>query len=258
MARPTTSPLVYTQCIGRGLRTAPDKNACIVIDIVDRSAHPLQYGATQMAGLSKGWRSRGADPFRQARSFSGIKVTCPDAFLRLRDATCLEEVQSILMSLPPEIVTAGLDGEPVLHYEPAEGECTAGEARKAARHILKQAGVVGARVHVDETSLRVTFRLPETDNERYGYLKWHIGRVTCRTVIYAPPKRRRDAPRPRTLLRSMLPDGCRISHLAASQQSDTITASITGLTPAAFQDIQDDFESEFGIPLDLKGQMSLF
>lgn len=258
MARPTTSPLVYTQCVGRGLRTAPGKNACIVIDIVDRSAHPLQYGATQMAGLSKGWRSSGSDPFRQAQSFSGIKVTCPDAFLRLRDATCLEEVQSILMSLPPDVVTAGLDGEPVLHYEPAEDEPTAGKARKAARQILKQAGVVGARLHVDETILRVTFRSPETDNERYGYLKWHMGRVACRTVIYEPPKKRRDAPRPRTLLRSMLPDGCRISHLAASEQSDSITASITGLTPAAFQDIQDDFENEFGIPLDLKGQMSLF
>lgn len=53
MARPTTSPLVYTQCIGRGLRTAPGKNACIVIDIVDRSAHPLQYGAPRWRDFPK-------------------------------------------------------------------------------------------------------------------------------------------------------------------------------------------------------------
>ena len=45
MARPTTSPLVYNQCIGRGLRIAPQKSTCIIIDIIDRGAHQLQYGA---------------------------------------------------------------------------------------------------------------------------------------------------------------------------------------------------------------------
>ncbi|BBO84014.1 hypothetical protein DSCO28_45800 [Desulfosarcina ovata subsp. sediminis] len=258
MARPTTSPLVYTQCIGRGLRTSPGKHACIVIDIVDRSAHPLQYGATQMAGLSKGWRSRGSDPFRQARSFAGIKVTSPDAFLRLRDAATMEEVQSILMSLPPEVVTAGLDGEPVLHYEAREGECSASEARTSTREILKQVGAGGTRLHVDETTLRITFRSPETENERFAYLKWHIQRVACRTVIFDPPKRKGGAVRPRTLLRSILPDGCQIRNLSADAQNDTISASIAGLTPDEIQDIQADFEEEYGMRLDLKGQMSLF
>jgi ATP-dependent helicase IRC3 len=258
MARPTTSPLVYTQCIGRGLRTAPGKNACIVIDIVDRSAHPLQYGATQMAGLSKGWRSRGADPFRQASSIAGIKVTCPDAFLRLREAVSMEEVQSILMSLPPEVVTAGLDGEPVLHYDAREGECSVKDARKSARDILKQAGVVGARLKVDDTTLQITFRSPETENERYAYLKWHLQRFACRTVIYEPPKRKGGSARPRTLLRSILPEGCRIHNLAQDAQDNTITASVAGLTPDEIQGIQDDFEDESGMMLDLKGQMSLF
>jgi hypothetical protein len=188
MARPTTSLLVYTQCIGRGLRTAPGKNACIVIDIVDRSAHPLQYGANQMAGLPKKWRSRGSDPFRQARSVSGIKVTCPDGFLRLREATSMEAVQSILMSLPPEVVTAGLDGEPVLHYDVQEGACTFETARKSARAILKQAGVVGARLRMNDTTLRIAFRSPGTENERFSYLAWHLERVTGREVIYAKPK----------------------------------------------------------------------
>ena len=258
MARPTTSPLVYTQCIGRGLRTAPGKHACIVIDIVDRSAHPLQYGATQMAGLSKGWRSKGADPFRQARSFSGIKVTCPDAFLRLRDAASMEAVQSILMSLPPEVVTAGLDGEPVLHYEPCEDRCSNRAARKAVRDILKQAGALGARLQVDETTLKIAFRSSETENERFAYLKWHLRRVSGRTIIYEPPKRRGHAAPPRTLLRSMLPDGCRIHNLAADPRSDVITASVAGLTPGEIEGLQEDFEAEYGIALDLKGQMSLF
>jgi superfamily II DNA or RNA helicase len=258
MARPTTSPLVYTQCIGRGLRTAPGKNACTVIDIVDRSAHPLQYGATRMAGLPEKWRSRGSDPFRQARSISGIKVTCPDAFLRLREATSMEAVQSILMSLPPEVVTAGLDGEPVLHYEAPESACTVETARKSARDILNQAGVVGARLRVDDTTLRVGFRSSGTENERFAYLKWHLERATGRSAIYEIPKRRGRPLGPRTLLHSMLPEGCRINDLTADEQGHAITASVAGLTPDEIRGVQAEFEDEYGMPLDLKGQMSLF
>jgi superfamily II DNA/RNA helicase len=258
MARPTTSPLVYTQCIGRGLRTAPDKNACVVIDIVDRSTHQLQYGATQMAGLSTKWRSRGADPFRQAQSVSGIKVTCPEAFLRLRKASSMEEVQSILMSLPPEVVVAGLDGEQVLRYEALQGTCSDEEAQKAVRGIFKQAGIRRAKLQIDETTVKITFRASDTENERYAYLKWHLGRVTGRTIIYETPKRKGRQSNPRTLLRSMLPVGCRISNMAADSAENTITATIAGLTPGEIEAIEDDFQYEYGMKLDLRGQMSLF
>ncbi len=258
MARPTTSPLVYTQCIGRGLRIAPDKTACIVIDIVDRSTHQLQYGATQMAGLPKKWQSRGSDPFRQARSFSGIKVTSPEAFLHLREASSLEEVQSILMSLPPEVVTAGLDGEPVLRYKVSEEECTVGVARKLTRSILKQAGVLGTKLHIDAMTVRITFREPDTENERYAHLKWHIERVSGRTVIYQTPKRKGQILRPRTLLRSMLPEGCRIRNLSAGECRNRITVTVAGLTSDEIERIEEDFENEYGMALDLSGQMSLF
>ncbi|MEM9489613.1 MAG: DEAD/DEAH box helicase, partial [Myxococcota bacterium] len=118
MARPTTSPLVYEQCMGRGLRTRPGKSACTVIDIVDRSTHQLQYSAPRSAGLPDGWRCRGRDPFREARALRGIKVSDPDAFLAIRAAGDLDQVQDLLMALPPEVVVAGLDGEPVLNYQP--------------------------------------------------------------------------------------------------------------------------------------------
>lgn len=258
MARPTTSPLVYTQCVGRGLRPAPDKNACVVIDIVDRSTHQLQYGATQMAGLPKKWRSRGADPFRQAQSVARIKVTTPEAFLSLREASSMEEVQSILMSLPPEVVVAGLDGEQVLHYEAVEGTCSDKQAQKAIREIFKQAGVHRAKLQVDPTTVRITFQSPDTENERYAYLKWHLGRVTGRMVVYETPKRKGRQSSPRTLLRSMLPTGCRISDMGANSAENTITATIAGLTPSEIEAIEDDFQNEYGMELDLKGQMSLF
>lgn len=258
MARPTTSPLVYTQCIGRGLRTAPDKRTCVVIDIVDRSTHQLQYGATQMAGLPRRWRSRGADPFRQAQSVAQIKVTSPEAFLALREAASMEDVQSILMRLPPEVVVAGLDGEQVLHYEAAEIFPDDEAAAKEAWKLFKQALIRGAKLQVDAESIRITFRSPETENERYAYLKWHLGRVTGRTVDYEPSKRGGRKSSPRTILRSMLPQGCRISYMAAESEGNTITATIAGLRPNEIEEIKDDFRCEYGKELQLKGQMSLF
>lgn len=35
LARPTKSKILYTQVIGRGLRLHPDKENCMIIDVVD-------------------------------------------------------------------------------------------------------------------------------------------------------------------------------------------------------------------------------
>jgi superfamily II DNA or RNA helicase len=258
MARPTTSPLVYTQCVGRGLRSAPGKTACVVIDIVDRSTHELQYGAVQMAELPSKWRCRGGDPFRQAQSVRAIKVTSPEAFLRIREAASLEEVQSILMSLPAGVVVAGLDGEPVLHYKSAAGACPADQAEAEVRQLLRQAHCRGAKVAVQGDTVHVTFRIPEAENERYAYLKWHLAQVTGRTIIYTSPQGRRKPSNPRTLLKSMLPERCRIAALDADRAGQIIVANITGLTPNEMADIANDFSDECGMQLDLKGQLALF
>ncbi len=258
MARPTTSPLVYTQCVGRGLRTAMGKTGCTVIDIIDRSTHELQYGANEMAGLARKWRCRGGDPFRQARSLAGIKVTSPEAFLRIRNATSLEEVQAILMNLPPNVVVAGLDGEPVLRYDPLEDTGSAHDPKKAALSLLRQAGVRGAEVSVQDRTLRVRLREPKTDNERYAHLKWHLQRVTGHVVIFEEGPRRGGLSNPRALLRSMLPAGRRINDFGADAQRNTITANITGLTIDEIAEISKEFESEIGMTLVLKGQLSLF
>jgi ATP-dependent helicase IRC3 len=258
MARPTTSPLVYTQCVGRGLRCAPSKSACTVIDIVDRSTHELQYGAIQMADLPTKWRCRGGDPFRQSQSLRGIRVTCPEAFLQIRQAASLEEVQSILMSLPPSVVVAGLDGEPVLRYEATAEVPPADIAESEVKRLLRQANVRGAKLKLEGDYVQIAFRAPETDNERYGYLNWHFSRVTGRTVVYASPKGKRKVANPRTLLRSMLPERCRIAAFDTAAAGSTIVASITGLRPTEILAIESDFQDEFGMNLDLRGQMSLF
>jgi ATP-dependent helicase IRC3 len=258
MARPTRSPLVYTQCIGRGLRSAPGKRACTVIDLVDRSTHQLQYDAVQMAGLPPRWRCRGADPFRQARSLRGVKVTTPEAFLRVRQAASLEEVQAILMSLPPEVVVAGLDGEPVLRYTAPDEPASERLASAEVARLLRQAGARGARVDVDEDTVHIAFRNPELDNERYAYLDWHLARVARRRVEFAAPAQKRRTQNPRAVLRSMLPQHCRIDAFDAAHAGRTMVATIAGLLPAELAGVAREFRDECGLDLDLKGQLSLF
>jgi superfamily II DNA or RNA helicase len=257
MARPTTSPLVYTQCVGRGLRSAPGKGSCTVIDLVDRSTHELQYNAVQMAGLPARWRSRGGDPFRQARSLAGIKVTTPEAFLRIRQAASLEEVQSILMSLPEHVVVAGLDGEPVLHYAPADDVLSNSATLTEVTRLLRQTGIRGARVRVSDDTLHISFRNPEVDNERYAYLKWHLGRVAQRSVEFEALAQRRRRVNPRAVLKSMLPDHCHLNAFEAAPDGAMI-ATIAGLLPHELAVVASDFRDECGVALDLRGQMSLF
>lgn len=258
MARPTTSPLVYTQCVGRGLRCAPGKHSCTIIDIVDRSTHQLQYDAVQMAGLPTRWRCRGGDPFRQAQSLRGIQVTSPEAFLRIRNASCLEEVQTILMSLPANVVVAGLDGEPVLHYTPAAESVSGTAATEQAQTLLQQARARGAKVTVTEDLVQVSFRRPEADNERYAYLKWHLSRVTGRSVHYLSPKTAAAKPNPRALLKSMLREQCRLTTFEMMPQGDAIRATISGLTGDEVTELAREFQEECGLPLELRGQLSLF
>src|SRR5262249_26580260 len=52
MARPTKSEALYTQCVGRGLRTDPDrgKEDCLVLDVVDRASKHAVIVASQLFG----------------------------------------------------------------------------------------------------------------------------------------------------------------------------------------------------------------
>lgn len=257
MARPTRSPLVYTQCIGRGLRTNPGKSDCTVIDIVDRSAHQLQYGASHMAGLPSGWRTRGRDPFREARALRGVQVTDPAAFVRVRSATSLEAVQSLLMELPPETVMAGLDGQPVPRYlalDPPEPPPPT-RARGRVLSLLEQAGARWRRVEVTDDTVHVRFVDARTNNERYDYLLWHLERVSGRRVAYyQPPERRR--PRPRAALRSMLRPGLTLGELRVVEEQARVEACIVGLRPHEGDWLRATFLQQTGFSLDLGGQLA--
>jgi ATP-dependent helicase IRC3 len=255
LARPTTSPLVYNQCIGRGLRPAREKTACTIIDIIDRSTHQLQYGASELAGLPKNWKSSGRDPYREKRALDKVKVTTPDAFLKIKNAESLEDIQSILMSLPPECVTAGLDGEPVLRYIPLTKPTSDEQAREECIGLLKQTRARYRNVLVEAKTLQISFHSPEIYNERYEYLKWHLERVSGRTVNFKKPRGKK--PNPKALLRSMISKTYKMRNFQFNKKINTVTVQISDLTTEKMEEISSDFFMESGLNLEVKGQMSL-
>jgi dsRNA-specific ribonuclease len=179
LARPTTSPLVYSQCLGRGLRSHPGKKQCTVIDIIDRTTHKLQYNAYEAAGFKAGWTPSGKDPLREAKAISRIKVVDPAIFLKIKNALSLEETQTRLMSLPEGKVISGLDGGPLLRYEMTKDKKLP-PGRIALDRILdisKQLGLepFGVRVSKDNTILR----LATSDREKIPtFFDWHIKNAT--------------------------------------------------------------------------------
>jgi len=262
LARPTTSPLVYNQCLGRGLRPAPNKTHCTVIDIIDRSTHQLQYGASQLADLPPGWSSRGRDPFRESRAISQIRVTDSEAFLAIKRAHSLEAIQDLLMALPAEVVVAGLDGEPVPRYDVVGSSCTEAQAKSCVRELLKQAGATYTKMILSPPSdgergqIEITLLHAAVNNERYQYLQWHIERATGWRTTYAVPRRRTQRVNPRALLRSTLPEGYRIRGFDYDEAANRIVVQVPGLEKEMLEEICTAFEAGSGIELEIQGQLA--
>jgi hypothetical protein len=233
-----------------------------VIDIVDRSTHQLQYGASELADLPRAWSSRGRDPFRESRAISQIKVTDPEAFLEIKRANNLEAIQDLLMALPAEVVVAGLDGEPVPRYDAAGSSCTEGQAKSRVRDLLKQAGTVVTKMSLspprDGERGRIEIRLlhAEVNNERYRYLQWHLERATGWRTTYAEPKRRTRRINPRALLRSSLPEGYRIRGFDYDETANRIVVQVPGLQQEVLEEICTAFEAASGIDLKIQGQLA--
>ena len=107
-------------------------------------------------------------------------------------------------------------------------------------------------------SVTLRFRTPEADNEQYAYIRWHLSRVTGRNVLFESAKKGRKYSNPRALLRSMLTETNRICDFQVDAGQNTISATVAGLTAQEVQEISKDFQDEFGMDLNLRGQMSLF
>lgn len=72
MARPTRSPVLYVQCVGRGLRLYPGKNECILIDL-DDTDHDLCHVGT-LAGLPRQSVRQGASLASQTEEAAAAGV----------------------------------------------------------------------------------------------------------------------------------------------------------------------------------------
>lgn len=194
LARPTTSPLVYSQCLGRGLRTHPDKSKCIVIDIVDRQRNPLQYNAYEAAGLPRSWKGSGKDPLREAEAIARIRVSDPNAFLRLKNALSIDESQRILMTLDPQTVLAGIDGTPLIRYNPELNlDLLSIDARlELGESMLKSSGLETKGIKFTEGVAKVELS-GDSRLKASPYLAWQLERGTglqfqCSiSEIMAPP-----------------------------------------------------------------------
>lgn len=73
LLRPTQSPVVFQQQLGRGLRLAPDKESCLVLDFVGR--HREEFRFDRLLGVLSGL-SRRALIEQVERGFSGLPPGC--------------------------------------------------------------------------------------------------------------------------------------------------------------------------------------
>lgn len=189
-------------------------------------------------------------------------MTDPEAFLAIKRAHCLEEIQDLLMALPSEIVAAGLDGEPVPRYDVVGSSCTEAQAKSRVRGLLKQASAVATKMIVSPPSngergrIEITLLNAEVNNERYQYLQWHMERATGWPATYTEPKRRQRRVNPRALLKSTLPEGCRIRGFDYDEAANRIVVEVPGLQQEVLEEICTAFEAASGIDLEIRGQLA--
>lgn len=80
-AKPTKSATLYTQMVGRGLRTHPGKDKCIVIDLVDISRKHSLQAAPALYGLPPGMKGDGDDLRKLEGELEAFKEKFPSVDL---------------------------------------------------------------------------------------------------------------------------------------------------------------------------------
>lgn len=76
-ARPTKSELLFIQQSGRGLRLAPDKLDCIMIDVVDVTSTHSLISAPSLVGLAAKFETNGEDLLDMALKVAAAKAANP-------------------------------------------------------------------------------------------------------------------------------------------------------------------------------------
>ena len=99
MARPTRSQGLYAQCVGRGMRPAPGKRDCLILDFADVSSVPLAALPT-LFGLPRQLDLEGGRADEAARSFEAALALAPGLELE-PTAITLGEIQARAAAFDP-------------------------------------------------------------------------------------------------------------------------------------------------------------
>lgn len=102
LCRPTRSPLLYTQIVGRGTRLHPGKHDCIVVDIADVAGNKKPLGLPTLLGLPPDFDLKGGDLLEAAQAYKELEVRSTSEAARVRS---LDDVRlaydRIDLFLPP-------------------------------------------------------------------------------------------------------------------------------------------------------------
>lgn len=90
MARPTRSPLLFTQQVGRGLRIHPGKEDCIIIDLADACQGKKPMGLPTLMGLPPDLDCQGKKLHEVADRFQQLEKLSPEEAARVRSAEEIE------------------------------------------------------------------------------------------------------------------------------------------------------------------------
>lgn len=205
MARPTRSPGLYAQCVGRGTRLHPDKTDCLVLDFVDVSELPL-CTLPSLFGVPRDVDLRGEDATVARRLWQRIEFDRPGFELEA-GAVTLAEIQERAASFDPLQLGPGEEVRAIsahawfslgrrglgLHFERAPGRVA------EALVLFRPAGAERtARGKVWEVTLDgkpvARFSKLEQAVEAVDFEVEQLGRSAFLSALPAAPWRSRPAP----------------------------------------------------------------
>lgn len=104
LARPTRSPLLYTQIVGRGLRNSPGKDSCTVIDVADATRGKRPFALPSLLGLPPNFELDGDDPLEALESYTKLLSASPTEAAKVTTVDSIAEAfEKIDLFAPPVI-----------------------------------------------------------------------------------------------------------------------------------------------------------
>jgi len=107
LARPTRSPLLYTQIVGRGTRLCEGKRDCLVVDLADVSGNKKPLGLPTLLGLPYEFDLEGQDLEEAYKKFKALEEKAPAEAARVKSLADIDlawERIDLFMPPPPNPV----------------------------------------------------------------------------------------------------------------------------------------------------------